>query len=398
MMNFDKVFFRPEDDVDFMPIIPINETDGDENDDVIPDEISILPLRNTVLFPGVVLPITVGRDKSLQAVTDAYKGNKFIGVLAQNDSTIEDPAEKDLVRVGTIARILKMITMPDGGNTVIIQGRSKFSLDSITSSEPYFKARVTKIPEAETPNDADFEAHISNIKDLAANIIQQSPNMPAEATLILRNIERAVFLIHFVSSNLNTTVQEKQNLLEITDIRKRAETLMQLLQKELQFVELKNKVTNKTRTELDKQQREYFLQQQLKSIKEELGGDNNTQEIKEMQKKAELKKWPDSAKEAFQKGIEKLERMHPSTPDYSVVYNHLDLMLELPWEEYTEDHYDLENAKQTLDNDHYGMAKIKERIIEYLAVLKLKGDMKSPILCFLGQSGNWQNQPWQKYC
>lgn len=387
MMNFDKVFFRPEDDVDFMPIIPINETDGDENDDVIPDEISILPLRNTVLFPGVVLPITVGRDKSLQAVTDAYKGNKFIGVLAQNDSTIEDPAEKDLVRVGTIARILKMITMPDGGNTVIIQGRSKFSLDSITSSEPYFKARVTKIPEAETPNDADFEAHISNIKDIAANIIQQSPNMPAEATLILRNIERAVFLIHFVSSNLNTTVQEKQNLLEITDIRKRAETLMQLLQKELQFVELKNKVTNKTRTELDKQQREYFLQQQLKSIKEELGGDNNTQEIKEMQKKAELKKWPDSAKEAFQKGIEKLERMHPSTPDYSVVYNHLDLMLELPWEEYTEDHYDLENAKQTLDNDHYGMAKIKERIIEYLAVLKLKGDMKSPILCFLGPPG-----------
>lgn len=387
MMNFDKVFFRPEDDVDFMPIIPINETDGDENDDVIPDEISILPLRNTVLFPGVVLPITVGRDKSLQAVTDAYKGNKFIGVLAQNDSTIEDPAEKDLVRVGTVARILKMITMPDGGNTVIIQGRSKFSLDSITSSEPYFKARVTKIPEAETPNDADFEAHISNIKDIAANIIQQSPNMPAEATLILRNIERAVFLIHFVSSNLNTTVQEKQNLLEITDIRKRAETLMQLLQKELQFVELKNKVTNKTRTELDKQQREYFLQQQLKSIKEELGGDNNTQEIKEMQKKAELKKWPDSAKEAFQKGIEKLERMHPSTPDYSVVYNHLDLMLELPWEEYTEDHYDLENAKQTLDNDHYGMAKIKERIIEYLAVLKLKGDMKSPILCFLGPPG-----------
>ena len=373
--------------MEFMPIIPINETDGDETEDVIPDEIAILPLRNTVLFPGVVLPITVGRDKSLQAVNDAYKSNKLIGVVAQTDSTIEDPAAKDLVKVGTIARILKQIKMPDGGTTVIIQGRSKFSLDAVTTADPYFKARVTKIPEGETPKDADFEAHISNIKDIASNIIQQSSHMPAEAALILRNIESPVFLIHFASSNLNTTVQEKQKLLEITDIRQRAVELMHLLQKELQFVELKNKVTNKTRTELDKQQREYFLQQQLKSIKEELGGDTNTQEVKEMQKKAEAKKWPDAAKEAFQKGIEKLERMHPSTPDYSVVYNHLDLMLELPWQEYTEDHYDLNNAKKTLDNDHYGMAKIKERILEYLAVLKLKGDMKSPILCFSGPPG-----------
>jgi len=387
MMDFDKVFLRPDDDIDFMPIIPITENEGDENDDVIPEEISILPLRNTVLFPGVVLPITVGRDKSIQAVNDAYKGDKLIGVVAQTDSNIENPSAKDLVQVGTIARILKMIKMPDGGTTVIIQGRSKFSLNEITTSDPYFRAKVTKIAESEAPKDADFEAHISNIKDIAANIIQQSPNMPAEATLILKNIERPVFLIHFVASNLNTTVQEKQLLLEMADIRKRAETLMQLLQKELQFVELKNKVTNKTRTELDKQQREYFLQQQLKSIKEELGGDNNTQELKEMQKKADAKKWPETAKEAFQKGLEKLERMHPSTPDYSVVYNHLDLMLELPWQEYTEDHYDLENAKKTLDNDHYGMAKVKDRILEYLAVLKLKGDMKSPILCFLGPPG-----------
>lgn len=387
MMKFDKVFFRPEDDMEFMPIIPINEADGDEADDEVPDELSILPLRNTVLFPGVVLPITVGRDKSIQAVNDAYKGNKFIGVVAQTDSTIEDPEAKDLVTVGTIARILKLIKMPDGGTTVIIQGRNKFRLDAITVTEPYFKAKITRVTEAETPQDADFEAHISNIKDIAANIIQQSPNMPAEATLILRNIERPAFLIHFVSSNLNITVQEKQNLLEMADIRERAVTLMHLLQKELQFVELKNKVTNKTRTELDKQQRDYFLQQQLKSIKEELGGDTNAQEVKEMQKKAEAKKWPEMAKEAFQKGIEKLERMHPSTPDYSVVYNHLDLMLELPWQEYTDDHYDLQNARKTLDNDHYGMAKIKERILEYLAVLKLKGDMKSPILCFLGPPG-----------
>lgn len=386
-MDFNKVFLKPEDDMDFMPILPLNENDTDHTLDVLPPEIALLPLRNTVLFPGVVLPITVGRDKSILAVNDAYKGDKFIGVVAQKDINIEEPEATDLERTGTIAKIIKLIKMPDGGTTVIIQGRSKFTINEITTLDPYFKANITKISENEIPKDADFDAYISNIKDIAANIIQQSPNIPSEATLILKNIESPIFLIHFVSSNLNTSIQEKQKLLEVTDIKQRAMELMQLLQKELQFVELKNKVTNKTRTELDKQQREYFLQQQLKSIKEELGGDANSQEIKEMQKKAETKKWPNSAKEAFQKGIEKLERMHPSTPDYSVVYNHIDLMLDLPWEEYTEDHYDLINAKRTLDNDHYGMSKIKERIIEYLAVLKLKGDMKSPILCFLGPPG-----------
>lgn len=385
-MKFD-IKFRPEDEMDFLPIIPLNENEGDENLDEIPDEIALLPLRNTVLFPGVVLPITVGRDKSILAVNDAYKGNKFIGVVAQKDSNQENPEAEDLEHIGTIAKIIKLIKMPDGGTTVIIQGRNKFSIEKVSSNDPYFKALIKRIQDTETPTDADFEAHIANIKDLATNIIQQSPNIPSEASIILKNIEKPSFLIHFVSSNLNTSVEEKQQLLEMDDIRERAGSLMQLLQKELQFVELKNKVTNKTRTELDKQQREYFLQQQLKSIKEELGGDTNSQEIKEMQKKAESKKWPESAKEAFKKGIEKLERMHPSTPDYSVVYNHVDLMLDLPWEEYTEDHYDLGNAKKTLDHDHYGMAKIKERILEYLAVLKLKGDMKSPILCFLGPPG-----------
>jgi len=385
-MKFD-IKFRPEDEMDFLPIIPLNENEGDENLDEIPDEIAILPLRNTVLFPGVVLPITVGRDKSILAVNDAYKGNKFIGVVAQKDSNQENPEAGDLEQIGTIAKIIKLIKMPDGGTTVIIQGRNKFSIERVSSDDPYFKAVIKRIPDTETPADADFEAHIANIKDLATNIIQQSPNIPSEASIILKNIEKPSFLIHFVSSNLNTTVEEKQQLLEMNDIRERAGSLMQLLQKELQFVELKNKVTNKTRTELDKQQREYFLQQQLKSIKEELGGDTNSQEIKEMQKKAENKKWPDTAKEAFKKGIEKLERMHPSTPDYSVVYNHVDLMLDLPWETYTDDRYDLINAKKTLDHDHYGMAKIKERILEYLAVLKLKGDLKSPILCFLGPPG-----------
>ncbi|AHF15695.1 endopeptidase La [Niabella soli] len=385
-MKFE-INLKPEDEMDFMPIIPLNESEGDEHLDELPDEIALLPLRNTVLFPGVVLPITVGRDKSILAVNEAYKGNKFIGVVAQKDSNQENPEPADLEPVGTVAKVIKLIKMPDGGTTVIIQGRSKFAIESITTSDPYFKATIKRIVDAEAPVDADFEAHIANIKDLATNIIQQSPNIPSEASIILKNIEKPSFLIHFVSSNLNTTMEEKQRLLEITDIRERAANLMQLLQKELQFVELKNKVTNKTRTELDKQQREYFLQQQLKSIKEELGGDTNSQEIKEMQKKAETKKWPETAKEAFKKDIEKLERMHPSTPDYSVIYNHVDFLLDLPWEEYTEDHYDLKNAKQTLDHDHYGMARIKERILEYLAVLKLKGDMKSPILCFLGPPG-----------
>lgn len=381
-------FLSPEDEMDFLPIIPLNESDQEDTNGIdVPAEIALLPLRNTVLFPGVVLPITVGRDKSIKAVNDAYKTDKLIGVVAQKDSTVEDPAIKDLVQVGTVAKIVKLIKMPDGGTTVIIQGKSRFIIEAISSEDPYFKAKIRKLEEEESPRGADFEAYVANIKDLATEIIQLSPNIPTEASIILRNIENPAFLIHFVSSNLNTDIKEKQRLLELDHIRERADVLMQLLQKELQFAELKNKVTTKTRTELDKQQREYFLQQQLKSIKEELGGDSNVQEVKEMQKRAETKKWPQAAKDMFKKGAEKLERMHPSTPDYSVVYNHLDLMLELPWAEYTEDIYDLKKAKKTLDSDHYGMNKIKERILEYLAVLKLKGDMKSPILCFVGPPG-----------
>ncbi|HEX7902998.1 MAG TPA: endopeptidase La [Chitinophagaceae bacterium] len=387
-MRSDKYLLNPEDEMDFLPIIPLNESDQEDTNGVeVPPEIALLPLRNTVLFPGVVLPITVGRDKSIKAVNDAYKGDKLIGVVAQKDSSVEDPAIKDLESIGTVAKIVKLIKMPDGGTTVIIQGKSRFSIESVFTEDPYFKAKILKLEEEESPKDADFDAYVSNIKDLATEIIQLSPNIPTEASIILRNIENPSFLIHFVSSNLNTDIKEKQRLLELNHIRERADILMQLLQKELQFAELKNKVTTKTRTELDKQQREYFLQQQLKSIKDELGGDSNVQEVKEMQKKAEAKKWPAAAKELFKKGAEKLERMHPSTPDYSVVYNHLDLMLELPWETYTEDHYDLKKAKKTLDIDHYGMHKIKERILEYLAVLKLKGDMKSPILCFVGPPG-----------
>ena len=377
-----------DEDMDFMPIISLNDGEGDGPDELaIPDELPILPLRNTVLFPGVVIPITVGRDKSIKAVNEAYKTDKLVGVLAQKDSNVEDPSIRDLVNVGTVARVIKLIKMPDGGTTVIIQGKKRFELKEVIAEDPYFRARIGLLEDTMLQNDQQFEATVSSIKDLAGQIIQLSPNIPTEASIILRNIENPSFLIHFVSSNLNSDLFEKQQLLEMNDIKARSETLLHLLQKELQFAELKNKVTTKTKTELDKQQRDYFLQQQLKSIREELGGDSNDREIQEMKKKAEGKKWNTAAKELFQKNIEKLERMHPSTPDYSTVYNHVDLMLDLPWEEYTADRYDLRKAKKVLDADHFGMDRIKERILEYLAVLKLKGDMKSPILCFVGPPG-----------
>jgi ATP-dependent Lon protease len=385
-MNKNYFLSGPEDEMEFMPIIPLHENDDANDEQVIPAELPLLPLRNTVLFPGVVIPITVGRDKSIKAVNDAYKADKLVGVVSQKDSLVEEPSINDLVDIGTIAKIIKLIKMPDGGTTVIIQGKKRFKIDEITSDDPYFKAKITVLVDEELKDDNDFEAMVSSIKELSGQIIQLSPNMPSEATIILKNIENPAFLIHFVSSNLNSNIVEKQKLLEIQNIKERAEVLLNLLQTELQYAELKNKVTNKTRAELDKQQKDYFLQQQMKAIKEELGGDN-VAEIKEMQKKAESKKWPATAKEMFNKGIEKLERMHPSTPDYSVIYNHLDLMLDLPWEDYTKDSYDFKKAKKILDHDHYGMERIKERILEYLAVLKLKGDMKSPILCFVGPPG-----------
>ncbi|HEY0274135.1 MAG TPA: LON peptidase substrate-binding domain-containing protein, partial [Chitinophaga sp.] len=328
-----KIFLgNSEEEMEFMPIIPLNEEADGAEDDKIPDELALLPLRNTVLFPGVVLPITVGRDKSIKAVNDAYKGDKLIGVVAQKDSTIEDPAVADLSEVGTVARIVKLIKMPDGGTTIIIQGRRRFRIVAITEEDPYFKARIGLLQdELPAEVDTEFDVYISSIKDLAGQIIQLSPNLPSEASIILKNIENTAFLVHFVSSNLNSELRDKQHLLEINNLRTRAELLLKLLQTELQLAELKNKITNKTKADLDKQQREYFLQQQLKSIREELGGDSNDREVKELQRKAELKKWPAAAKDLFKKGAEKLERMHPSTPDYSVVYNHLDLMLDLPW-------------------------------------------------------------------
>jgi len=386
----DKTFlFKGEEDNEFIPLFSFNEqAEENEPEMVIDSLLPILPLRNTVLFPGVVIPITVGRDKSIQAVKASYNKDKLIGVVSQKDGNIEDPTPADLCQIGTVAKIIKMIKMQDGGTTIIIQGKKRFELLEMKEEDPFFKASVKVLVEDKVDKEnQDFQAYLSNIKDLATQIIQLSPNFPSEAAMILKNIESPLFLINFVSSNLSVDVNDKQALLEQHNITLRAEKLIQFLQQELQFVELKNKVANKTRTEIDKQQRDYFLQQQLKSIKDELGGDPNEREVAEMKKKAEGKKWPEAAKKLFQNGLEKLERMHPSTPDYSVVYNHLDLLLDLPWEEYTADNYDLKNAKKVLDADHYGMGKIKNRILEYLAVLKIKGDMKSPILCFLGPPG-----------
>ncbi len=375
-------------EAEFMPIIPLNDNDTDQDINLeIPDVLALLPLRNTVLFPGVVLPITVGREKSIKAVSEAYKSNRLIGVLTQRDPGLDDPLPSDLCTIGTVAKMVKLIKMPDGGTTIIIQGKKRFKLNSIVSEEPYYKGAIQLLPDDFLPLELDFEPYSGSIKELATQIIQLSPNLPTEASLILKNIETPSFLVNFVSSNLNANLAEKQALLEIDDLQTRADKLIEQLNKELQYAQLKDQVTNKTRTEIDKQQREYFLQQQLKSIKDELGGDTNERELSRMKKRAEEKKWPEEAAAMFKQGIEKLERMHPSTPDYSVVYNHLDLILDLPWEEYTKDNYNLTNSKKILDADHYGMKKIKERILEYLAVLKLKGDMKSPILCFTGAPG-----------
>ena len=377
-----------EQEMEFMPIVPLGEDEMDEQEKGnLPTEIPVIALRNTVLFPNVVLPITVAREKSVKAITEAQKSGKWIGVVAQRDSNNEDPMPEDVYQTGTLAKIVKQIKMPDGNTTVFIMGRLRFHIDAFTQVDPYYTAHIRYLEDKFPQEDAEFDALVSSIKDHSERIAQQSPNVPTETSIVLRNIEQQSFLVHFVASNINAKLSDKQALLEENDIKTRAERLLQLLQSELQLVELKNEITNKTRADIDRQQREYFLQQQLKSIREELGGDPNEREIRDLQKRADDIKWPETAKELFQKNIEKLERMHPSTPDYSVIYNHLDLMLDLPWGTYTEDSYDLKKAQKILDHDHYGMDRIKDRILEYLAVLKLKGDMKSPILCFVGPPG-----------
>lgn len=390
-MNFRELIFNTngDNDMEFMPIVPLGEVEMEEQEKIdLPKEIPVIALRNTVLFPNVVLPITVAREKSVKAIAEATKAGGLIGVLAQKDMSNEDPAVSDIHNIGTVAKIVKQIKMPDGNTTIFIMGRMRFEIEKYTQEDPYLKASVNYLDDHFPKEDKEFDAMIASVKDMAERIIALSPNIPVETGMMLRNIENYSFLVHFIASNLEAKLPEKQALLEQNDVKARTHRLIELLQTDLQMAELKNEITTKTRGEIDKQQREYFLQQQLKSINEELGsGEGSDREIKDLQKRAEGKKWTETAKEAFRKGIGKLERMHPSSPDFSIVYNHLDLMLDLPWGEFTEDKYDLKKALKVLDADHYSMEKIKERILEYLAVLKLKGDLKSPILCFVGPPG-----------
>jgi ATP-dependent Lon protease len=376
-----------DDDAEFIPLMT-SEDEELMNLENIPEELSILPLRNTVLFPGVVIPITVGRDKSIKLIKDANKADRVIGVVSQKDVTVDDPGPNDLNQVGTIAMIIKMFSMPDGNTTVIIQGKRRFRLEEITREEPYFKARISGFEEIRpAKKDKEFGALVDSLKETALQIIKQSPNIPSEAGFAIKNIESPSFLINFISSNMNADVAIKQTILEIVDLKQRAEMVLQHITRDLQLVELKNQIQSKVKIDIDQQQREYFLHQQLKTIQEELGGNVHEAEIDEIRKKSEGKKWSEAVQKHFNRELDKLQRINPNAAEFSVQRNYIDLLLELPWNEYTTDHFDLKKAKAILDKDHYGMEKVKERIIEYLAVLKLKGDMRSPILCFYGPPG-----------
>ena len=376
-----------DDEPELIPLLT-NEDEEIMNSEQLPEAVSVLPLRNTVLFPGVVIPITVGRDKSIRLIKDAYASDRIIGVVSQKDVSVEDPKLEDLNSIGTIAQILRMLRMPDGNTTVIIQGKRRFKVSSIVQEEPYLRARVEAFSDTQKVNkDEEFNAIVDSLKDISMQIIQQSPNIPTEASFAIRNIESPSFLINFISSNMNADVEKKQRLLEMNDLKDRATKVLEHLTKELQMLELKNQIQSKVKTDLDKQQREYFLNQQLKTIQEELGGNTPDKEISEMRERARNKKWSKAVEEVFNKEIDRLNRINPAAAEYSVTMNYLDLLLELPWEEYTNDNYDLKRAEKILNRDHYGLEKVKNRILEYLAVIKLKKDMKSPIMCLVGPPG-----------
>jgi len=389
-MNFNELLLSntENNDLEFMPIVPLGEMNIEDDEKArLPKELPIIALRNTVLFPFVVLPITVSRDISVKAIEYAIKHDGLIGVLAQKDASNDNPTTENIFQVGTVAKIVKQIKMPDGNTAVFIMGRMRFEIDQYIQEEPFLQATVRYLEDLSPKDDQEFDAMLSSVRDITERIISLSPNMPIETGMMLRNIDNNNFLLHYVASNVNASIADKQKLLEESNIKIRTESLLRHLQADLQMAELKSEITNKARGEIDKQQREYFLQQQLKSIKDELGGDNNEREIADLKKRSQAKKWGKPVAEAFEKGLDRLERMHPSTPDYSVVYNQLELMLDLPWNEYTTDKYNLKKALKVLNDDHYGMEKIKDRILEYIAVLKLKGDLKSPILCFVGPPG-----------
>lgn len=374
----------------FFPLVPLEEDDNGKSiaDENYGEVLPILPLRNTVLFPGVVMPLSVGRDKSVRAIKEANNKNKFIGVLAQKTADDDDPELKDLYKVGTIAKIVKMLKMPDGSTTIIIQGRTRFKVSEYLTSEPHITARIAtyEVQSEADENDRFFKALMASIKDITTQIVNMSPNIPPEAGVVLRNIDSPAFLLNFVSSNLNIEASEKQALLEISDLKERATKTLEYLYAELQIAELKDEIQSKARNDMDKQQREYFLNQQIKTIQEELG-DSTAQEMNDFEKRAAKKKWSKEVKTVFDKELHRLQRINPMMPDHGVAMNYIELMLDLPWNEFSTDRLDLKRAQAVLDKEHYGLDKVKNRILEYLAVLKLKGDMKSPILCFVGPPG-----------
>ena len=376
-----------DDEPELIPLLT-NEDEEQMNNEKVPETLSLLPLRNTVLFPGVVIPITVGRDKSIKLIKDAYASDRIIGVVAQKDVSVEDPKLDDLKSIGTVAQILRMLRMPDGNTTVIIQGKRRFRVKELVQDDPYLKALVEPFSDStKVEKDQEFSAIVDSLKDISMQIIQQSPNIPTEASFALRNIESPSFLINFISSNMNADVDKKQSLLEMNDLKERATKVLEHLTKELQMLELKNQIQSKVKTDLDKQQREYFLNQQLKTIQEELGGNTPDKEMEEMRERAKSKKWGTQVQEVFDKEMDRLGRINPAAAEYSVTMNYLDLLLELPWDEMTEDNYDLKRAQKILNKDHFGLEKVKTRILEYLAVIKLKKDMRSPIMCLVGPPG-----------
>ena len=374
-------------DAELIPLLT-PEDEEEMNNESLPDDLPILPLRNTVLFPGVVIPITAGRDKSIKLINDANATGKVIGVVAQKDESVEEPTQKDVYHVGTVARIIRVLKMPDGNTTVILQGKKRFAIDQFTQEVPYFKATIKEVEEIRPEqNDNEFSTIIDSIKELAIEIIKESPNIPTEATFAIKNIESNPFLVNFVSSNMNLLVKEKQGLLSINNLKERALETLRFMNLELQKLELKNDIQSKVRFDLDQQQREYFLQQQMKTIQEELGGVSHEAEIEEMRAKAKTKNWDKKVGEHFDKEVSRLQRTNPNSPDFGIQRNYLELFLELPWNEFTKDNFDLKRAQKILDKEHYGLEDVKKRIIEHLAVLKIRNDMKSPIICLYGPPG-----------
>jgi len=376
-----------ESDADLIPLMTTEDEEALENE-ALPNAVPILPLRNTVLFPGVVIPITAGRDKSIKLIKDANKADKIIGVVAQRNEDVENPGAQDIHQMGTVAQILRVLKMPDGNTTIIIQGKKRFKIKSIIEEQPYLKAEIDPVQdELPLKNDKEFLATIDSIKDLALQIIQENPNIPTEAAFAIKNIQTPSFLINFVASNMNVSVNEKQKILTEVNLHQRALTCLKHMNEEYQKLALKNDIQSRVRSEMDTQQREYYLHQQMKTIQEELGGVSYEEEVEEMRARAKEKQWTEEVAQHFDKELMKLQRMNPQVAEYSVQRNYLDLVLDLPWETYSKDNFDLKRAQRILDRDHFGLEEVKKRVIEYLAVLKLRNDMKSPILCLHGPPG-----------